>query len=92
MMILETIYQNSISLNEISSVYDNLLNERNDLIQKINKGGKKEEIASLNNKLNELNGKIERIKNYIIKLLANMEKMLDSLNSKNVKGNKTGFK
>jgi len=74
------INQNAQSLVEISGNYDNLVKERDKLLVLINNyklTNKREEYENARKELERITKQIENMKYYMIKLMINMQKLID---------------
>ena len=79
-MTVQMINQNAQSLLEISQNYDSLVEEKKRIALLINNyklTGKKAKLKQADKELQKINSKMDDIKYYIIKLLVNMQKLIE---------------
>jgi len=79
-MTVQMINQNAQSLLEISQNYDSLVKEKQKIAMLMNNykiTGKKNKLKQADKELQKINKKMDEIKYYVIKLLVNMQKLIE---------------
>ncbi len=74
-MTIEAIYHNAESLNEIAGKYDILLEKRRLLTEDVAREKDKIILKKKKDELSSIESQISQLKNYVINILANIEKL-----------------